>query len=353
ADGEKTLRVRWLIGADGGRSFVRHALHVDFPGKTLGVRAIVADVVLSGLTRDAWHRFNEGDMARQIMFCPLAGTDMFQIQGPIPLDSDMDLSVEGLMALVLQRTGRKDIRIHSVSWSSAYSMNARLAERYRAGRVFLVGDAAHIHPPTGGQGLNTSVQDAYNLGWKLAAVAGGAHAALLDSYEEERRPVAAEMLGLASTLLDAQKRGEIRRGREVYQLDIGYPESTLALAQTGRVRRLLAGDRAPDAPVRDADGKPTRLFDLFRGAHWTLLGNAVERDAVQPRPGLHIHTFGSGGDLTDDQGHFRDAYDLASGEWVLVRPDGYIAAIVDTDGLGMLEAYFARVGIASESVRLS
>lgn len=81
-------------------------------------------------------------------------------------------------------------------WASAYKMNARLADRYRVGRVFLVGDAAHIHPPTGGQGLNTSVQDAYNLGWKLAAVAGGASVALLDSYEEERRPIAAGVLGL-------------------------------------------------------------------------------------------------------------------------------------------------------------
>jgi 2-polyprenyl-6-methoxyphenol hydroxylase-like FAD-dependent oxidoreductase len=98
------------------------------------------------------------------------------------------------------------------------STNARLADRYRFGRGFLVGDAAHIHPPTGGQGLNTSVQDAYNLGWKLAAVAGGASDELLDTYEEERRPVAAAMLGLATKLLDALKRGEMRRGRDRHQL---------------------------------------------------------------------------------------------------------------------------------------
>ena len=201
--GEESIRVRWLVGADGGRSFVRQALDVGFPGKTLGVRAIVADVTLSGLTRDVWHRFAEGDMARQISLCPLAGTDLFQMQGPIPLEGEVDLSAEGLTALVAERTGRNDIRIQSVSWASAFNMNARLADRYRVGRVFLVGDAAHIHPPTGGQGLNTSVQDAYNLGWKLAAAAAGAPDALLDSYEEERRPVAAAMLGLATKLLDA------------------------------------------------------------------------------------------------------------------------------------------------------
>ena len=87
----------------------------------------------------------------------------------MPLEGDVDLTAEGLTALVAERTGR-NIVIHSVSWASAYSMNARLADRYRVGRVFLAGDAAHIHPPTGGQGLNTSVQDSYNLGWKLAAV---------------------------------------------------------------------------------------------------------------------------------------------------------------------------------------
>ncbi|MGJ7555758.1 FAD-dependent monooxygenase [Variovorax sp. RB3P1] len=185
--GEETLRMRFLVGADGGRSFVRHALDIGFPGKTLGVRAIVADVVLSGLGRDAWHRFNEGEMDAQMSLCPLAGTALFQLQAPIPLEGDIDLGAQGLTAMVAARTGRDDIRIHSVSWASAFHMNARLADRYRAGRVLLVGDAAHVHPPTGGQGLNTSVQDAYNLGWKLAAVAAGAPAALLDSYEEERR----------------------------------------------------------------------------------------------------------------------------------------------------------------------
>lgn len=224
--GEESVRARWLVGADGGRSFVRHALDIGFPGKTLGVHALVADVVLSGLTRDAWHRFGEGDGQRQIAICPLAGTDLFQIQAPIPADVDIDFSAEGLTHLLAQRTGRGDLQVHSVTWSSAYTMNARLADQYRQGRVLLVGDAAHIHPPTGGQGLNTSVQDAYNLGWKLAAVVQGAPDGLLDTYEQERRPVAASVLGLSTQLLGEMKSGELRRGREVHQLDIGYPTSS-------------------------------------------------------------------------------------------------------------------------------
>src|SRR5512142_281694 len=100
--GEETIRVRYLVGADGGRSFVRHALDIGFPGKTLGVRAVVADVVLTGLDRSA--------LDRQISLCPLAGTELFQLQAPVPLEGEVDLSAEGLSAMVAERTGRDDIR---------------------------------------------------------------------------------------------------------------------------------------------------------------------------------------------------------------------------------------------------
>ncbi|MDR3471117.1 MAG: FAD-dependent oxidoreductase [Devosia sp.] len=341
--GEETLRVRWLVGADGGRSFVRHSLDIGFPGKTLGVRAIVADVTLSGLSREVWHRFGEGDMERQISACPLAGTALFQLQGPILLEGEVDLSAEGLTVLLAERTGRSDIVVDAVSWASAFKMNARLADHYRAGRVFLMGDAAHTHPPTGGQGLNTSVQDAYNLGWKLAAVKLGAPDALLDSYEAERRPVAQAMLGLATGLLDAMKRGEMRRGREVNQLDIGYPESSLAVEAPERHGILLAGDRAPDARVRGAAGQQRRLFDMFKGAHWTLL--VYGGDPLASRPGLHVYSLGERGDLADDAGQFRDAYGLNADDRVLVRPDGYVGAIVSSSENATLEAYLTRVGL--------
>ena len=341
--GDESIRVRWLIGADGGRSFVRHALEIGFPGKTLGVRAIVADVSLSGLSRDVWHRFGEGDMQRQISACPLAGTDLFQLQGPIPLEGDIDLSAEGLTALLRERTGRDDLFVHSVSWASAFHMNARLADRYRVGRVFFVGDAAHTHPPTGGQGLNTSVQDAYNLAWKLGAVMRGAADALLDTYEAERRPVAQAMLGLATDLLDAMKRGEMRRGRDTHQLDIGYPHSSLAMEAPERHGVLLAGDRAPDAQVQGAAGQPHRLFDLFKGPHWTLLtyGDA----SAASRAGLHVHAIGVHGDLADDFGHFQAAYGVMAGDRVLIRPDGYVGAIVSGSEDAALGEYLTKVGL--------
>jgi 2-polyprenyl-6-methoxyphenol hydroxylase-like FAD-dependent oxidoreductase len=284
-------------------------------------------------------------MARQISLCPLAGTEMFQIQAPIPLEGDIDLSAGGLQDMIVARTGRRDIHIESVSWASAFNMSARLADRYRVDRVFLVGDAAHVHPPTGGQGLNTSVQDAYNLGWKLAAVINGAPETLLDSYEEERRPIAALMLGLSTDLLEAHKRGEMRRGREVRQLDLAYPESSLTLERPVRQARLLAGDRAPDAPIRGAAGAPHRLFHLFKGPHWTLLGYRVSRELVPARPGLHIHTFGARNELVDDAGHFAAAYSPSPGDWILVRPDGYIGAIVNSSHIGELQTYLERVGL--------
>lgn len=344
--GEESLRARWLVGADGGRSFVRHALGVGFPGKTLGVRAIVADVTVPGLSRDVWHRFGEKDMQRQIMLCPLAGTDLFQVQGPIPLEGDVDLSAEGLTALIAARSGRADIVATSVSWASAYQMNARLADSYRVGRTFLIGDAAHIHPPTGGQGLNTSVQDAYNLGWKLGAVLAGAADSLLDTYEEERRPVAQAMLGLATKLLDEAKQSVLRRGRDVHQLDIGYPGSSLAVEKSKRPVGLMAGSRAPDVPVLGAAGQASHLFELFKGPHWSLL--AYEDDgAIPPRRGLHIYRVGPTGDIVDAGGHVQAAYGLIAGDRVLVRPDGYVAAIFDKEDKASLDDYLAKMGLGA------
>ena len=172
---------------------------------------------------------------------------------------------------------------------------------------------------------------------------GGAPDILLDSYEEERRPIAASMLGLATKLLDDAKRGEMRRGREVHQLDLGYTESSIALETLQRSGGLLAGDRAPDAPIRGAAGQPTRLFELFKGADWTLLGYEVERNLVAPHPRLHIHTSGPRGDILDDGGHLRNAYALVPGDWVLVRPDGYVGAIVSSGEIASLQRYLRNV----------
>src|SRR5690606_28009574 len=138
--------------------------------------------------------------------------------------------------------------------------------------------------------------------------------------EAERRPVAGSMLGLSTRLLQAQQHGDMRRGREVRQLDIGYRDSALALELPARIHGLRAGDRAPDAPVRGASGQPTRLFQLFQGTHWTLLAYQARLGAFATRAGLRVRHVGPDGDTVDAWGHVQDAYGLAPGDCVLVRP---------------------------------
>ena len=348
ASGVETIHCRYLVGGDGGRSFVRQTLKVDFPGKTLGVRAIVTDIELDGLARDAWHRFNPGDSERQIAFCPLPHSNLFQLQARIPLDGEVEFSRETLQTFIDTRIANSGMTVRRVIWGSAYNMNARLADRYRVGRVFLMGDAAHIHPPTGGQGLNTSVQDAYNLGWKLEAALTGASEALLDSYEGERRPIAADMLGLATGLLDKMKQGDSRRGRETNQLDLGYPPSSLSPDLPKWTGKVQAGDRAPDAPLRGAAGQSQRLFDLFRGPHWTLVVRGDATDALpKAGPRLLIHRIGATGEFHDTEDQLATRYGMTDGDLLLVRPDGYVGVIAAAADRARVADYVTKLGIAA------
>ena len=341
-EGEHVVRARYLAGADGGSSFVRKALGVEFPGESFNVRALVADLFVDGVTTDVWHRWSQGT-PEQLALCPLRGTDMFQLLTLVPFGVDIDLTAAGLTDLVHQRTGREDIVVGGVSWASVFEMHTGLADRYQVGRVLLIGDAAHCHPPTGAQGLNTSVQDAYNIGWKIAAVLNGAPATLLSTYQQERRPIAESVLGLSQRLLQGRS---AERNREVRQLDLGYPESDLTMTGESRNDGVDAGDRAPDAPLRGAGGLPRRLFDLIHGTHWTLLGHDVDRSSLpEPRRGLRIHTTGHLGDLIDDEKHLAKIYGLQPDEWVLIRPDGYIAAIVTTPNLTAIATYLDNVGV--------
>lgn len=341
------LRAAYVVAADGGRSTVRRALGIGMTGELVDPKPmLVADVRITGLDRDNWHLFPPHGKSDDLMaLCPLAGTEDFQLMAQFPEGTAVDVSPEGIRKVVAARSHLSPEDVTEVRWASGFQPRTALADRFREGRVFLAGDAAHLHSPAGGQGLNTSVQDAYNLGWKLAAVLRGGPDDLLDSYESERRPVAEDMLGLSTRLLDAGRRGDIRRGREVRQLDIGYPDSPLNLEGSARVGVLRAGDRAPDAPVAGAAGQPTRLFQLFKGTHWTLLINGEH--AFLTRAGLHQYRLGDRADIIDTGNHVRDAYALADGECVLVRPDGYIAAItsLDAEGISQLEAFLERVGL--------
>ncbi|MEU1347357.1 FAD-dependent monooxygenase [Streptomyces sp. NPDC005795] len=317
------VRASYLVAADGGRSTVRRALGIAMTGETVDpAPMLVADVRVAeeALDRRNWHMMNTD--AGFIALCPLPGTTDFQLVAQFK-EGAPDTSPEGVRAVVAERTHLDAQDVTEVLWASDFRPRAALADRFRDGRVLLAGDAAHVHSPAGGQGLNTSVQDAYNLGWKLGQVLGhGAPGALLDSYEEERRPIAAEVLGLSTRI----HRGQQERGAAVQQLGLGYREGPLS---AGRAGVLEAGDRAPDGPTGDQ-----RLFDVFRGPHFTLL--AVGTDAELPEfdtPAVRVHRM--------------DAYEAYGKGLFLVRPDGYVGwAGEDTSGL---VEYAAPLGLCPEA----
>ena len=159
-DGEtETVTARWLVGCDGGHSVVRRQAGIAFVGETREeLRMLVADVAVDGLDRDAWHMWQHADGL--FALCPLPSTDVFQYQARIAPGQDPELSLANLQAILERRTGRSDIRLHQPEWSSLWRANIRFVDRYRDGQVFLAGDAAHIHSPAGGQGMNTGIQDA-------------------------------------------------------------------------------------------------------------------------------------------------------------------------------------------------
>ncbi|WP_328905444.1 FAD-dependent monooxygenase [Streptomyces sp. NBC_00234] len=315
------VRASYLVAADGGRSTVRRALGVAMAGESVDpAPMLVADVRIaeSALDRLSWHIFM-GESGYTTL-CPLPGTADFQLVAQFK-DGEPDTSPEGVRALVAARTHLAADDVTEVRWSSDFRPRAALADRFRVGRVLLAGDAAHVHSPAGGQGLNTSIQDAYNLGWKLGMVLlHGADPALLDSYEEERRPVAAEMLGLSTRI----HRGEQERGAATQQLGLGYRGSLLS---SGRAGALVSGDRAPDGPTDDGP----RLFDVFKGPHFTLLavGTTVELPSFE-------------GELV--RIHRTAAYEAYGKGLFLVRPDGYIGWAGDDPA--SLVPYLARLGIA-------
>lgn len=246
-NGSERVRCAYLVGADGGRGSVRGQLGVTFEGETFETeRMLLGDVRTADLGREYWHTWADMDtQTMRVALCPLPGTDVFQFTAPLTGDEAPELSPATFQKIFDEGSGRTDVRFTDVTWMSVYRVNIRMAGRFRVGRVFLTGDAAHVHSPAGGQGLNTGVQDAYNLGWKLAAVLGGAPERLLDTYEEERLPVAADVLGISTALYGRAKRGEQgahERGEETQQLLLGY--------RTARWPSVSAAASAP--PTRDS-----------------------------------------------------------------------------------------------------
>lgn len=316
-DGTVEVRTQFLVGADGGRSTVREVLDLKFPGEVIeGPRYLFGDVDAEGLDPKVWYMWP--NPAGMLGLCPLPHTSVFQLMAALSADDEPAYDLESITAFIRARSELPDLKIRSTGWLSSFTPNLRLVDRYRVGRGFVVGDAAHVHPPTGAQGLNTSIQDAYNLGWKLAMVLQGAARGLLDTYEAERRPIAEGMLKLAGDLAGRSMNNQAR-GRETQQLALSYRGSPLSIDRGDGEGPLAAGDRAPDAPYQLADGTAGRLFEAFQGPHFTLLlfGNAPDPYGLDSQLVRTLR-------LPAEPSAAAQIYGAKGAAAVLVRPDNYI-----------------------------
>ncbi|MEV4330494.1 FAD-dependent monooxygenase [Streptomyces sp. NPDC049597] len=324
ADGTRsTLRARYLVGADGVRSGVRTALGLPFPGASVIRSIVLADVRLAeeppGLLTvdgaggtfafmapfgDGWYRVMGWDHTRRV-----------PDSEPVTLDE-----VRG----IARRALGSDFGMHDARWISRFHSDERQAPAYRAGRVFLAGDAAHVHSPAGGQGMNTGLQDAANLSWKLASVIQGLapdSEGLLDSYQSERHPVGRTVLRSSGAIVRlAMARTPLRRAvrslaarlignvRPAARKAIGVVSGIGISYGAPRDAHPLTGRRAPD--LRLAEG---RLYELLRKGEFVLIGPADEAApviaATPAVPGRVIRAHWASG----------------RGTALLVRPDGYIA----------------------------
>jgi 2-polyprenyl-6-methoxyphenol hydroxylase-like FAD-dependent oxidoreductase len=343
---EETSEVAFLCGCDGAHSAVRQGLGLGFPGGTYEQRFFVADVLASGeAVSDADVNLCIGAHAFCAVF-PVRSTGQHRLIGLVPdaLAGRDDLAFEDvrpdLEALI-------DVRVEKVNWFSAYRVHHRVAERFRAGRAFLAGDAGHVHSPVGGQGMNTGIGDAVNLAWKLAAVlAGRADAALLDTYESER-------IAFARSLVETTDRvfqGVVGRGftaqlfrslliphlapfllgfsavrraqfRLVSQTRIHYRGSALAEGEAGDVH---GGDRLPwvEGPGSGNGGN----FAPLASADWQVHVYGAARPelrAAADSAELPLHAF-PWSPAAEEAG-------LAQGALYLVRPDAYVALATPAD----------------------
>jgi 2-polyprenyl-6-methoxyphenol hydroxylase-like FAD-dependent oxidoreductase len=340
SSGER-VRSRYLVGADGGASGVRKAAGLRFAGETdQADRTLIVDATIDGLSRNRWHVW-PGTGGKFTGACPLPHSDQFQLMIKLKPEETPEVGEAALAARFRTLTGH---RLHDVTWTSVFRPNIRIVERYRAGRVFVAGDAAHVHTPAGAQGLNTGVQDAYNLGWKLGQVLAGAPDSLLDSYDVERRPVAARVLGRSTELyagMEQNRLASLKRGDEERQIGLSYRGGPLAPADAAATKTLQVGDRAPDAPCTGPGVR--RLFDVYQGPQFTLLAfgpNAIDAlpTLAWPTSGAElrryaVHTGHSGDDrgLADPTGLVSSTYGITGDTLILIRPDGYLGSVITSD----------------------
>ncbi|KAI9067760.1 hypothetical protein FKP32DRAFT_1619747 [Trametes sanguinea] len=402
-------RVAYLVGADGAKgeyrivsAVTRKLIGATFVGQTRDEDGQVwADIELEGPPHEYWNVFTQPGKFNVSMRATGDSPTHFQV-GILGIDFDpVELTDPKKFVKFIEENIRPDFKFLKFKSLTYWKPNIRMVDRLRSGRVFIVGDAAHVHSPTGAQGLNTGIQDSFNLAWKIALVHKGlARQDLLNSYEAERLPVAAEMLAATTALYErlaaytrakpggqptGAKPGTLQwQNAALTQLEINYRWSPIVLdvagaggldaealkkrAYAGYPREdVHAGDRAPEAPgLVDASGSETRLHDIYKPTMHTILVFSPEADdagdqiksvlhAIQSLPEgaaqvvvLARHRIPEPRDgvtaaYHDTEGHAFDAYRVKDGKFtvVAVRPDAYIGAFVRDAG-GVKE-YFSRI----------
>jgi hypothetical protein len=350
-------------------SAVRSQMGLKLEGSFRGERFLLGDVEAEhGLRRDTMHTFFSPGDAPLFAF-PMLGKRV-RLIAELPDDDPagaQDVSIERFQRLVDQRAG--GIRIVSAHWITAFEIHSAQVPSYRVGRAFLAGDAAHVHNPAGGQGMNTGMQDAFNLGWKLAAaIDGAAESVLLDSYTAERHPVAARVIAATTRLtrlgtLDNELQQRLRNrliqvvmglapvrrtlAAQTEETDIDYRTSSI-VAGVRLHGAVQPGDIAPGVPGTGlqrvlAGAGPSHLLLSFDDAH-ARAGSALPPASL---PGVRRINVGGatvggaravGDAIDDDDGRIRKRYGLERGGLVLVRPDGYIGFVGRPGDMSGVEA---------------
>ncbi|GGU01838.1 rifampin monooxygenase [Actinomadura citrea] len=334
ADGTR-LRSRHLVGCDGGRSTVRRRLGVGFPGEPSRVETLLGEVELTASPETQAAVMDEvRKTQKRFGIMPLAD-GVYRVGVPaegVAQDRSAPTTLEEFKHQ-LRAVAGTDFGAHSPRWLSRFGDATRLAERYRVGRVLLAGDAAHIHPPTGGQGLNLGIQDAFNLGWKLAAeVAGTAPEGLLDTYHAERHPVAADVLDNTRVQMEllSTEPGPLAVRRllsELMDFDEVNRYLTEKIIAIG-VRYDLGGEHPlVGRRLRDIGLKKGRLYELMHDGRGLLLDQTGRLSVAG---------------WADRVDHVVDAGEELDVPAALLRPDGHVAWVGDdqTDLLGPMARWF-------------
>ncbi|MDQ0402124.1 monooxygenase [Streptomyces sp. NPDC000349] len=344
--GTETVRARYAVGCDGGRSVVRRAAGIGFPGTDETLTGVLGDVAVV----DPRPGGLDVARARGVLVAPLEGglTRVVYLDPErMRVPAGEPVTLEEFRASLTRITG-SDCGVAEPRWLSRFGNATRLAESYRSGRVLLAGDAAHIHFPAAGQGLNTGLQDAMNLGWKLAAVVNGwAPPGLLDSYDAERRPVGQSVTEntevqtlLAELALVEQYQRPAAALRKLLDQLLGMAEVNRLLADqvsalgTGYPPAApgadpLVGRRMPDIGLTAAGSQATRVYELLPQGRFVLLsltGDPALREAVDAGWGSRVTAFTA----TRHDEHA----DLDGVNEVLVRPDGHVAWATRTTDAG-------------------